>query len=145
MFDFVNAYSIFPVHISEGFRQWNESLDYGDQTLVLEMYFAKFHGDKWFNRHKERECVYWAHYRGHPNPQRFGYVGTTNNFETRKSQHLSKSDNPSANPFITAIRDHADKIVWDILADGLTEFEAKVIEEIYGLSSNIAAADYLRK
>lgn len=65
------------------------------------------------------------------------YVGITDNFHTRKLQHLNKAKNGSKLQFHQAIKKYEDKIIWDILDTAKDKKEAckKEIEWIAKLDT----------
>jgi group I intron endonuclease len=69
--------------------------------------------------------LYWIKHKNHIDPQTQGYIGISNNPERRFKEHKQKQDFPVHN----AMKKYGDDVEMILLADNLTEQEAKDSEK----------------
>ena len=79
--------------------------------------------------------VYWAHREGNINLSE-GYIGISRGFKGRQQNHISGAKLGKKGHFYSALRKY-DDIIWDIVANDLSEEDACTVEKHLRPTENI--------
>ena len=69
--------------------------------------------------------LYWIKHKDHKDPKTQGYIGISNNPKRRFKQHQRRQNHPVSN----AIKKYGEDVDIFVLQEGLSEFQAKKLEE----------------